>query len=351
MYKVFISALLLSATAASAQQSCEQHRSNRTVGTVAGAGLGGVLGNVIAGSGDKTLGAIIGAVVGGGVGNQVTKNNGNCANAYGYYDKSGNWVASTVAANQQSGYYDRDSNWVEGAPQGYYDNQGRWVAAQNAGNGGTAIGYRDRNGRWIAPASADFDANNRYVTGTVPGYWQDGRWVGGTTSGSYDRNGRWMPGQVGGQRDANGNWVADPQPGYYDPRGRWIAGTTRGRYDERGVWIADNNGNYAGNGNNGNGNGGYGNNGNGNGDGGYGNGQRDVRDRFDRIENRIARGVDQGSLTRADGQRADAELEAIRRFDQSLRQRNGRISPRNENLVRVRLDRLNARLRSIRDNG
>lgn len=344
MYKVLISALLLSTTAASAQQSCEQHRSNRVVGTVAGAGLGGVLGNVIAGSGDKTLGTIIGAVVGGGVGNQVTKNNGNCANAYGYYDKSGTWVASTVGANQQTGYYDRDSNWVEGAPAGYYDNQGRWVAAQNAGNGGTTIGYRDRNGRWIAPASADFDAGNRYVTGTVPGYWQNGRWIAGTTSGSYDRNGRWQPGQVGGQRDANGNWIAAPQPGHYDQRGRWIAGTTRGRYDDRGVWIADNNGNY---GNNGQGNA-YG-NGQGN---AYGSsGQRDVRERFDRIETRIARGVDQGNLTRADAQRAGAELESIRRYDQSLRSRNGQLSARNENLVRARLDRLNDRLRSVRENG
>lgn len=331
MYKVMFAALLLSTTAASAQQSCEQYRSNRTIGTVAGAGLGGVLGNVVAGQGDKRLGTIIGAVGGAVLGNQVTKNNGNCANAYGYYDKSGVWVASNVAANQQTGYYDRDGNWVEGAPQGYYDNQGRWIAAQNNGNGGSAMGYRDRDGRWIAPTAAEFEARNRNFAGTAPGYWQNGRWVAGPATGSYDRNGRWMPGQVGGQRDANGNMVADVQPGHYDQRGRWIAGTSRGRYDDRGMWIADNNGGYA---NNGQGNG----------------GQRDVRDRFDRIGNRIARGVNEGNLTRADAQRAEAELEAIRRYDQSLRQRNGRLTPRNENLVRVRLDRLNQQLRSVRDN-
>lgn len=333
MYKVIFAGLLISASAVSAQQSCEQYRSNRIVGTVAGAGVGGVLGNVIAGRGDKTLATILGAVGGGVLGNQVSKNNGNCANAYGYYDKSGGWVGNNVAANQQSGYYDRDGNWVEGTPQGYYDRQGRWVAAQNGGGNAVQIGYRDRNGQWIAPAAGDFDANNRYVTGTVPGYWQNGRWIGGTTSGSYDRDGRWMPGQVGGQRDNNGNWVADAQPGHYDPRGRWVAGQTRGRYDERGVWIADNNGNGNNEGNNGFGN----------------NGQRDIRSRFDRIETRIARGVDDRSLTANDARRADAELASIRRYDRSLRNRNGQISARNENLVQSRLNRLNNQLRSVRE--
>ena len=350
MYKILISALLFSATAASAQQSCEQHRNNRAGGTGTSAGVGNVLGNVIGGSGDRTLATILGAVGAGVLGNQVGNGNGNCASAYGYYDRSGVWVASNVAANQQSGYYDRDSNWVEGAPQGYYDSQRRWVSAQNAGSNGRPIGYRDRNGHWIAPTAGDFDANNRYVTETVPGYWQNGRWIGGTTSGSYDRDGRWMAGQVNGQRDANGNWVADAQPGYYDRRGRWNAGSARGRYDESGVWISQNGGNgngYADNsyGNNGNGQGnnGYGNNGQGN------NGQREIESRFDRIETRIDRGIENRSLSRADANRAEAELASIRRYDRSVRNRNGQISPRNENAVQARLDRLSDRLRNVRD--
>ena len=372
MHKILIAALLFSATAASAQQNCEQHRNNRAVGTSAGNGVGGVLGNVIAGSGDRTLATILGAVGAGVLGNQGGNNdgNGNCANAYGYYDKSGVWVASNVAVNQQSGYYDRESNWVAGAPQGYYDSQRRWVAAQNAGNNGRPIGYRDRNGQWVAPVAGDFDANNRYVTQTVPGYWQNGRWIAGTTSGSYDRDGRWMAGQPNGQRDAQGNAVADAQPGYYDRRGRWNAGTARGRYDDNGVWIGQNGGNgngYAdndfgnngnGQGNNGNGNNGFGNNGNGNngnGNNGYGNngqgnnGQRDIESRFDRIETRIDRGIENRSLSRADANRAEAELASIRRYDRSLRNRNGQISPRNENAVQARLDRLSDRLRNVRD--
>ena len=413
MRSIIIAAALLSATAlpslAMAQQSCEEHRNNRVIGTVAGAGIGGVLGNVIAGGGDKTLGTILGAVGGGVIGNQVSRGNGNCANAYGYYDKSGRWNGSDVAANLQTGYYDRDSNWIEGAPRGYYDNQNRWVAA----NGNTQIGYRDSNGRWVAPAANEFDGNNRYSVGMVNGYWQNGRWIAGDTTGSYDRDGRWQQGQAGGRRDANGNWVADAQPGYYDARGRWHVGTVRGRYDARGVFIAeDGNGNGYANGYPnpavtgywqngrwiaGNTNGSYDRygrwqpgrasghrdaNGNwvaeaqpgyydargrwiagtvrGNYDArgnfiaengtGYGRGdtgKRDIESRFTRIESRIEHGVAAGDLSRNDGRRADKELASIRRYDGSLRDRNGNISNRNEALVQARLDRLSDRLRAV----
>ena len=337
MRAFFIAATLLGATAMPsaviAQQSCEQYRSNRTVGTVAGAGIGGVLGNVIAGSGDKTLGTIIGAVGGGVLGNQVTKNKGNCANAYGYYDKSGDWQANNVAANQQSGYYDRDNNWVEGAPQGYYDSQNRWVAAQ--GNNGQ-LGYRDRDGRWIAPSAAEFDSNGRAIASNGNGHWQNGRWVNATNNaddrGHYDRNGRWV---------ANDSGYVDngTLPGYYDRRGRWVPGTVRGRYDDRGVFIADNGNGYDNRG------------GNGYSNAGYQGGQRDIASRLDRIEARIGRGVQQGKLNRTDAQRAEGELDSIRRYDRSLRSRSGAISNRNESLVQARLDRLSDRLKGIRENG
>jgi hypothetical protein len=344
---IFIAALLSAAAPALAQQSCEEHRNNRVIGTVAGAGIGGVLGNVIAGGGDKTLGTILGAVGGGVVGNQVSRGNGNCANAYGYYDKSGTWHPSNVAANTATGYYDRDSNWVEGAPRGYYDNQGRWVAAA----GSTQVGYRDANDRWVAPAANDFDANNRYTVGATSGYWQNGRWIAGETTGSYDANGRWQPGRAAGRRDGNGNWVADAQPGHYDSRGRWVAGPVRGSYDARGMFIAENgyrDGN-AGDRNDRYANSGYANN-------GYGNDRnqgdtRDIQSRFQRLESRIDRGINDGSLNRDDARRASAELDSIRRYDRSLRSRNGTISARNEGLVQSRLDRLSDRLRTVRGNG
>lgn len=337
MRNFLITAVLLSATTipsmAMAQQTCQQHSSKRVVGTVAGAGIGGVLGNIIAGGGDKTLGTVIGTVGGGVLGNQITKDNSNFAKAYGYYDESGVWHASSGQANAQTGYYDRDSNWVEGAPRGYYDSQNRWVSA----SGTTQVGYRDGNGLWVPASANDFDTSNRYRTGTVNGYWQNGRWIAGETTGSYDSRGRWMPGAANGRRDTNGNWVADAQPGYYDRNGRWNAGTARGAYDSRGVWVAANAG--YGNANNGNG---Y-NNGN--------SGQRDVPSRLARLEQRIERGVDQGNLNRNEAQRAQTELASIRRYDRSLRGRNGQLSTRNEALVQARLDRLSDALRNVRGNG
>ncbi len=345
MRSVFISAALLAAaipSTAFAQQSCEQHSNNRVIGTVAGAGLGGLLGNVIAGSGDKTLGTVIGAVGGGVLGNQVTKgksNGSNCGRAYGYYDQSGVWHASNVQSNAQTGYYDRNSNWIEGAPRGYYDNQNNWVAA----NGSTQVGYRDGNGRWVAPSSNDFDQNNRYRAATVNGYWQNGRWIAGETTGSYDQNGRWLAGAPGGRRDGNGNWVNDEQPGYYDRNGRWQAGPARGSYDQRGVWIPRDNG-YS--------NAGYNNNYNGNGQFKKDHdGRRDIQSRLSRIDQRIAYGIDNGSLNRNEAERARNELNLIRRYDASLRDRRGKISAQNESRVQQRLDRLSSGLQTALNNG
>ena len=51
-------------TFALAQTTCEQRATNRVVGTVAGAGIGALLGSAIAGHGDRTTGAVIGGVGG-----------------------------------------------------------------------------------------------------------------------------------------------------------------------------------------------------------------------------------------------------------------------------------------------
>ena len=67
------------------------------IGTAVGADAGGVLGNVIAGRGDKTEGSINGAIVGAVVGNQVFKSNlGYCRTASGYYDRNNRWVGGTA---------------------------------------------------------------------------------------------------------------------------------------------------------------------------------------------------------------------------------------------------------------
>ncbi|OYZ86227.1 MAG: hypothetical protein B7Y00_06680 [Sphingomonadales bacterium 17-56-6] len=65
-------AVLTPSMAAAQDDGCRRDGSGRIVGTAVGAGAGGVLGNVIAGRGDKTEGAIIGAIVGAGPASPVS---------------------------------------------------------------------------------------------------------------------------------------------------------------------------------------------------------------------------------------------------------------------------------------
>lgn len=53
-------------------------RSNGTTGIVVGAALGGLLGNQIAGRGDKTLGTILGVAGGGLLGREIDRGNVTC---------------------------------------------------------------------------------------------------------------------------------------------------------------------------------------------------------------------------------------------------------------------------------
>jgi len=115
--------VLTPSIAAAQDDGCRRDGSGRIIGTAVGAGAGGVLGNVIAGRGDKTEGSIIGAVVGAVIGNQVSRSNrGDCRTAYGYFDEQGRWHSTRVSASEARGYYDRNGAWVDGQPNGYYDN-------------------------------------------------------------------------------------------------------------------------------------------------------------------------------------------------------------------------------------
>ncbi len=326
-------AILTPSVAMAQDDGCRRDSSGRIIGTVAGAGAGGLLGNVIAGRGDKTEGTIIGAVVGAVIGNQVTKSSDRgCNRAYGYYDQEGRWHATGISQNEARGYYDRDGRWVEGQPNGYYDN-GRWVAS-NSNNDGN--GYLDRDGHWVPASSAGYyDRNNRWVGGTATGYYDtNGRWVAGPTRGRYDSRGRWIAGDTGYASEANGNWNSVEQPGYYDSNGRWRAGKAYGYYDARGQWVAtrDN---------------GYGNN---NTDYRPGNGQDDMNQMPTEIGTRISwlreyvrSGVQARRINRADAQYARNELRAIEGQNQMFN-RDGRFTQREENTVTRRLDRLTTRL-------
>ena len=317
-------AALAAGSAAEAATVCKQDSTGRTVATIAGAGIGAVLGRVIDGGRHKEAGTIIGGVAGGIAGNQLAKDDNRCDVAYGYYDEGGRWHANRIDARDARGYYDRDNRWVEGAPNGYYDQSNRWIAF----NGDSQYsGYRDRDGRWVPiGVSGYYAADGQWVSATAPGYYDRGRWVPGPVSGHYNANGVWVRDDGYGQ--PTGYWTARAQPGYYDENGRWVAGTVTGYYDARGRWVSTGvagRPNYA------------------------GARSRDVRVREARIEARIERQRDRGLISRSEARRARAELASIRRDESRMRYSGGRFTANEESVIHQRLDRLGEMLRASRD--
>lgn len=324
-----LAAAALVPSAAFAQQTCEQRAASRTVGTIAGGGIGALLGSAIAGRDDRTTGAVIGGIGGAIVGNQLAGSRSDCSRAYGYYDDNGQWHASATPAAQAQGYYDRSGAWVQGRPNGYYDSQGRWVSAQADV---AASGYYVK-GRFVpASASGYYDTDGRWIAGAASGrYDRNGRWIPGPAVGRYDASGRWIAGRPAGRHDANGVWIPDAQPGYYE-NGRWRAGQTYGYYDARGRWHAT----------------------------AQGGAQPDYRSdradwsgapagyaaRHDWLETRVERGVRSGALRRDEGERALRDLRDIRREARGLRRdEGGRLNRRDDLRMQARLDEVNAGLR------
>jgi hypothetical protein len=325
---VCAAALIPSATLA--QQTCEQRQTNRVVGTVAGAGLGALAGGAIAGRDDRTQGAVIGGIAGALVGNQLTKGQADCTRAYGYYDNNGAWHANAVARDNAAGYFDRTGAWVEGAPRGHYTGDGRWVQASTDVQ---ASGYYDARGLWVPASSSGYYTNEGlWVAAAAPGYYdRSGRWIAGPSSGRYNSDGHWITGQASGRRDGNGVWVADPQPGYYE-NGRWIRGEAVGYYDARGRWISTDgrlsqrtdysNADHA----------------------------RSVDERQAELAQRISRSMNNGRLSRREGQQAMRTLAAIEREERSLMNRRGVLGPRGQATIHARLDTLSATIREdVRD--
>ena len=338
--RIFLAGIALAALTpamASAQDDgCRRDGNGRIIGTVVGAGAGGVLGNVIAGRGDKTEASIIGAVVGAVIGNQVSKSNrGDCRTAYGYYDEQGRWHATGVSANEARGYYDRNGSWVEGQPNGYYDN-GRWVVA--SGDRENA-GYVDRDGYWVPASSVGYyDRNNRWVGGTATGYYDsNGRWVAGPTQGRYDARGRWIVGDTAYANENSANWNAVEQPGYYDSNGRWVAGRAYGYYDSRGRWVSTREGSYQNNDNRPN-------NPYRPGTGQYDLNQMpmDIASRISWMREYIRNSVQSQQMSRASAQYARRELTAIESQNRQFNQ-DGRFTSREEQTIRRRLDQLTRR--------
>ena len=323
-------AALAMGSAAQADHVCKQDSTGRTVATVAGAGIGAVIGRVIDGGRHKEVGTIGGAIAGGIAGNQLAKDDRpRCDVAYGYYDESGRWHANRIDASAARGYYDRNNNWVEGPPNGYYDRNNNWVSF----NGDSRYaGYRDRDGRWVPiGVPGYYAADGEWIQASAPGYYDSrGRWVAGPAHGSYDANGRWIPGSATGG-SPTGYWEARRVAGYYDANGRWVRGEVVGYYDARGRWVTtgavDRPQSVA-----------YGRN-------------LDVDTRQARIAERIDRQRDRGLISRSEARRARNELASIRADETRMRRSGGRFTANEESVIHQRLDRLTQQLRADREDG
>ena len=342
MRKHLIAAGLAAATLipsiALAQTTCEQRRDNRVAGTLAGAGVGALLGSAIAGH-DRTAGAIVGGIGGAVVGNQLTKPNADCAHAYGYYDSNRVWHANALQRAQATGYYDNEGKWIDGAPNGYYDGQGRWVVASGRAD---AAGYYDAHQRWI-PASSNgyYDTDGQFVAGAASGHYDSQRhWVSTAAAGRYDANGHWTEGEPAGHRDAQGLWIAEAQPGYYDANRRWVAGPAVGYYDTAGQWIATApaaagfgaDASYVTHSN-------------------WDGAPMDARSREAWLEERIRHGERDGRLGREEATNALSSLDTIRRGEMGMRRHDGQLSDRDEANVQAQLDNLNGAIHWIRRDG
>jgi hypothetical protein len=325
-------AALAMGTTAEAATVCKQDNTGRTVATIAGAGIGAILGRVIDGGRHKEVGTIGGAIAGGIAGNQLAKDDRpRCDVAYGYYDESGRWHANRIDASAARGYYDRNNKWVEGPPNGYYDRNNNWVPF----NGDARYaGYRDRDGRWMpVGVPGYYAADGEWIQASAPGYYDSrGRWVAGPAYGSYDANGRWIPGSATGG-SPTGYWEARRVAGYYDENGRWVRGEVVGYYDARGRWVTTGTVD------------------------GYGNRAQsvaygrnlDVRTREARIAARIDRQRDRGLISSREARAARDELASIRREESRMRATGGRFTANEESVIHQRLDRLTQQLRADRD--
>lgn len=87
---LFAAGLTLAVAASSvaeARSACESYAHQRRVnGTIGGAVVGGLLGNVVSGHGHKGTGTLVGAGLGAVVGNNISRTS--CDRRYGYYRHS-----------------------------------------------------------------------------------------------------------------------------------------------------------------------------------------------------------------------------------------------------------------------
>jgi hypothetical protein len=212
--------------------------------------------------------------------------------------RQANRVAGTVvgagvgalAGSAVAGHGDRNEGAVIGGLAGAVI--GNQLSKGGRADCAHAYGYYDNQGAWHASSVARSSA-----------------------AGYFDRNGNWVVGAPRGQYDSHGYWAPAGVSGYYDAAGRWIGPGGPGGPVERANLERD---------------------------------DRDVLARIDRMDQRIRRGFDDGSLNRREAREVSRDLQSIRDEAASLRTRSGRLRPRDEEALNDRLDRLSDRLRAER---
>ena len=161
-----------------------------------------------------------------------------------------------------------------------------------------AYGYYDNQGAW------NVNAVDRTVAN---GYDRDGRWVNGAPNGYYEVNGSWRAGGSG-YYDNDGRWVPPRVKGYYDANDRWIEVSAR-----VGAPPAPE--------------------------------RFDIREREDRIRDRIDRGLDHGDLSRNEARRLRASLDGIVSREESLPHYRGELEANDAARINAQLDALNNDIR------
>lgn len=157
--------------------------------------------------------------------------------------------------------------------------------------------------------------------------------------GYYDSRGTWHA-NVSGYYDRDGHWIAANGAGYYDNRGQWHE-RGRGYLDSDGYWVADAAPSYGGAPPYA---GGYGS------DASYTVPRYGIRQREDWLDQQIAAGEQDASLTRDEARWVRRDLADIRRREDAYRRPDGTLRDRERQYLQSRLDRLSDRLRDLRGN-
>lgn len=196
---------------------------------------------------------------------------------------------------------------------------GSAVAGHGEKGAGAAIG-----GVGGAIAGNQLSRGDRDCTHAYGYYDNGGRWHANTTvaTGYYDNDRRW-------HTNDNRTVVAT---GYYDRSGNWIDGQPNGYYDSRGSWVASSANSYGRNAS------AYQTRAN----------TWDIDTQISRIEDRIQRASNDGTLSRRETRSATNTLNDIRREERN-EMRNGRLSYNEQTKLQGRLESLSNQVRMDRN--